>query len=104
MNAASDSQRYEQAAVYRDQIRTLSRVQARQYVESNRGVDADVVACVIDGGIACVNLVMIRGGRHVGDRSFFPSNAEGAEPAEIIGAFLEQHHLEQPRPGLVIAS
>jgi len=55
-------------------------VQARQYVESNRGVDADVVACAIEGGIACVNLTMIRGGRHVGDRSFFPSNAEGGKP------------------------
>jgi len=76
----------------------------RQYVESNRGVDADVVACEIDNGIACVNLVMIRGGRHVGDRSFFPVNAEGAAPGEVVSAFLGQHYLEQPRPGLVIAS
>ncbi|MBI4123666.1 MAG: excinuclease ABC subunit UvrC [Betaproteobacteria bacterium] len=104
MNSASDARRYEEAAAYRDQVRALSRVQARQYVESNRGVDADVVACAIEGGIACVNLVMIRGGRHVGDRSFFPSNAEGAAAAEVIGAFLEQHYLEQPMPGLVVTS
>ena len=104
MNSASDARRYEEAAAYRDQVRALSRVQARQYVESNRGVDADVVACVIEGGIACVNLVMIRGGRHVGDRSFFPSNAEGAAAAEVIGAFLEQHYLEQPMPGLIVTS
>ena len=103
MAEASDAKRYEQAAVYRDQVRALSRVQARQYVESNRGVDADVVACAIEG-IACVNLVMIRGGRHVGDRSFFPANAEGAAPVEIISAFLEQHYLEQPRPALIITS
>jgi excinuclease ABC subunit C len=104
MQRAADERHYEQAAIYRDQVRALARVQARQYVESNRGVDADVVACVIERGIACVNLVMIRGGRHVGDRSFFPANAEGAEPAEVIAAFLEQHYLEQPMPGLVIAS
>jgi len=104
MASASDAQRYEEAAAYRDQVRALSRVQARQYVESNRGVDADVVACVIEGGIACVNLVMIRGGRHVGDRSFFPANAEGAAAAEVISAFLEQHYLEQPLPGMVITS
>ncbi|HWD23617.1 MAG TPA: excinuclease ABC subunit UvrC [Burkholderiales bacterium] len=104
MSAASEAQRYEEAAAYRDQVRALSRVQARQYVESNRGVDADVVACAIERGIACVNLVMIRGGRHVGDRSFFPANAEGAAAAEVIGAFLEQHYLEQPAPGLVVAS
>ncbi len=104
MQRAADERHYEQAAVYRDQIRALARVQARQYVESHRGVDADVVACVIEGGIACVNLVMIRAGRHVGDRSFFPANAEGAQAAEVVAAFLEQHYLEQPLPGLVIAS
>ena len=104
MQRASDEKRYEQAALYRDQVRALARVQARQYVESHRGVDADVVACVIDRGIACVNLVMIRGGRHVGDRSFFPANAEGAEAGEVIAAFLEQHYLEQPLPGLVVAN
>ncbi len=102
MSAASEGRHYEQAAAYRDQVRALSRVQVRQYVESNRGVDADVVACAIDGGIACVNLVMIRGGRHVGDRSFFPANAEGAAEDEVISAFLEQHYLEQPAPGLVV--
>jgi excinuclease ABC subunit C len=104
MQAASESREYEKAAAYRDQVRALSRVQVRQYVESNRGVDADVVACVIEGEIACVNLVMIRAGRHVGDRSFFPANAEGAAAVEVISAFLEQHYVEQPPPGLVVTS
>jgi excinuclease ABC subunit C len=104
MTIASESQHYEEAAGYRDQVRALSRIQARQYVESNRGVDADVVACAIDGAIPCVNLVMIRGGRHVGDRSFFPSNAEGAAEDEVISAFLEQHYLDQPVPELVVTS
>src|SRR4051812_3649238 len=104
MTGASEAQHYEEAALHRDQVRALSRIQARQYVESNRGVDADVVACVLEGGIACVNLVMIRGGRHVGDRSFFPSNAEGAGPAEVVGAFLDQHYLEQPAPPLIVVS
>ncbi len=104
MNAASQARRYEEAAAYRDQVRALSRVQARQYVESNRGVDADVVACAIEGAIACVNLVMIRGGRHVGDRSFFPANAEGAAEGEVVSAFIEQHYLDQPAPGMVVTS
>jgi len=104
MNSASEARRYEEAAAYRDQVRALSRIQARQYVESNRGVDADVVACAIDGAVACVNLVMIRGGRHVGDRSFFPSNAEGAAEDEVIEAFLAQHYLDQPAPPLIISS
>jgi len=103
MDAASSAQRYEEAALFRDQVRALSRVQARQYVESDHGVDADVVACAVEGGIACVNLTMIRAGRHVGDRGFFPQNAANATPAEIIDAFLAQHYVEQPRPPLVIA-
>lgn len=104
MHAAAEAHRYEQAAVLRDQVRALTRVQARQYVESARGVDADVVASALDGGIACVNLVMIRGGRHIGDRSFFPANAAGASAGEIITAFLEQHYVDHPMPRLVLTS
>ena len=104
MNAAAQALRYEEAAMFRDQIRALSRVQARQYVESERGIDADVVACAEAGGLLCVNLVMVRAGRHVGDRSFFPSNAAGADAEEVVAAFLEQHYVEQPAPPLVLAS
>ncbi|MDH5211689.1 MAG: excinuclease ABC subunit UvrC [Betaproteobacteria bacterium] len=104
MRAASEARQYEQAAMFRDQVRALSRVQARQYVESNRGIDADVVACAAQDGAVCVNLAMIRGGRHVGDRSFFPANADAAGPAEVLQAFLEQHYIEQPKPPLVLAS
>ena len=103
MESASAQHRYEEAALYRDQIRALSRVQARQYVESDRGVDADVVACVVENGMSCVNLAMIRAGRHVGDRSFFPQNAANATPSEIIEAFLNQHYIDQPKPALVIS-
>jgi len=104
MQAAATARQYEAAAGFRDQVRALSRVQARQYVESDRGVDADVVACVVKGAMACVNLAMIRGGRHVGDRSFFPANADSAAAEEVLQAFLEQHYVEQPAPPLVLAS
>jgi excinuclease ABC subunit C len=102
MDKASAERRYEEAALFRDQVRALSRVQARQFVESDRGVDADVIGCVVENGIACVNLAMIRSGRHVGDRSFFPQNAAEAGAEEIVEAFLAQHYVEQPRPPLVI--
>jgi excinuclease ABC subunit C len=102
MEGASAEHRYEEAALYRDQIRALSRVQARQYVESERGVDADVVACVVENGMSCVNLAMIRAGRHVGDRSFFPQNAAHATTSEIVEAFLNQHYVDQPKPALVL--
>jgi excinuclease ABC subunit C len=104
MAAAAAARHYEEAAIHRDQIRALTRVQARQYVESRRGIDADVIGCALAAGSACVNLTMIRGGRHVGDRSFFPANVESAAPQEIVAAFVAQHYVEQRPPALVLVA
>jgi excinuclease ABC subunit C len=102
MYAASERQEYELAAVYRDRIQSLRQVQQRQFVADFKGGDADVVACVAGQGMLCVNLVMIRGGRHLGDRSFFPKNAEECDEASALQAFLEQHYLSRPVPPLII--
>ena len=102
MHAAADEQRYEQAAVYRDQIQSLSRVAQRQYADTGSDLDADVVALASKAGMACVNLVMIRGGRQLGDRSLFPQNAQGRDAAEVLQAFLAQHYLDHPAPGVVV--
>jgi len=104
MQAAADARDYEQAAVYRDQIRSLSKVQSRQYVDTAKALDADVVACALDQGIACVNLVMIRNGRYLGDKSFFPQHAEERTGADVVGAFLAQHYLQGPPPALIVTS
>lgn len=98
MHAAAEGLRYEEAAVYRDQIGALRKVRERQYVSDESGRDADVIACGIAGGVCCVNLVMIRGGRHLGDKNFFPQNADEVEPAQIIEAFIAQHYLVHPVP------
>jgi excinuclease ABC subunit C len=98
MKAAAEGMRYEEAAVYRDQIGALRKVRERQYVSDESGRDADVIACGIAAGICCVNLVMIRGGRHLGDKNFFPQNADEFEPAQIIEAFIAQHYLVHPVP------
>lgn len=98
MNAAAEALRYEEAALYRDQIGALRKVRERQYVSDESGRDADVIACGIAAGICCVNLVMIRGGHHLGDKNFFPQNADGVEPAQIIEAFIAQHYLVHPVP------
>jgi len=102
MQAAADEQRYEQAAVYRDQIQSLSRMAQRQYADTGLDLDADVIALAAEGGMACVNLVMVRGGRQLGDRSLFPQNAQGHEALDVLHAFLAQHYLEHPVPPVVI--
>ena len=104
MQAASERLAFEQAAAYRDQIRSLQKVLQRQYVESVREEDVDIVVAVAEHGVVCVNLAMVRGGRHLGDRQQFPRNAEDCAPAEALLAFLEQHYVEHPPPARVIVN
>ena len=101
MDRAAAALAFEQAAVYRDQIQSLRRVQDRQFVESGRGEDADVVAVVDEDGILCVNLAIVRGGRHLGDKPQFPSNAGDSSPLEVLTAFLQQHYLGHPPPSRI---
>ncbi len=103
MDAAAASLAFERAARLRDKITRLQQLQSRQFVESPTAGDVDVIAGVAERGLTAVNLVMIRGGRHVGDRTFFPQHAEGATLDEIIPAFLVQHYLERPTPPTIVA-
>lgn len=102
MMAAAETEEYELAAIYRDRMQSLRQVQAKQFVSDFAVNDADVIACVSHQGEHCVNLVMIRGGRHLGDKSFFPKNAEGGELTDTVQAFLEQHYVAQNMPPLII--
>jgi excinuclease ABC subunit C len=102
MNAASEGMRYEEAAAYRDQIAALRKVREKQFV-SGGGEDTDVIACGRAGGIACVNLAMIRGGRHLGDKNFYPRNAEGCSPEQVLEAFVLQHYSLHSVPPRIVA-
>ena len=102
MMSAAELEQYELAAVYRDRMQSLRQVQAKQFVSDFAVNDADVIACVSHEGQHCVNLVMIRGGRHLGDKSFFPKNADGGELEDTMRAFLEQYYLSQKMPPLII--
>ena len=102
MRRAAEQHAYEQAAIYRDQIRTLARVRQTQFVSSSRGVDADIVALASSGGLMCVNLVVVRAGQHRGDKSFFPQNARDQDEQSALEAFLEQHYLGRDVPPLII--
>ncbi|MFV1921763.1 MAG: excinuclease ABC subunit UvrC [Methylotenera sp.] len=102
MNRAAQTQAYESAAVFRDRIQALRQVQAKQFVSDFSVSDADVVACASLHGQHCINLVMIRGGRHIGDKSFFPKNSQDATLIETVEAFLTQHYIAQNTPPLIV--
>ena len=103
MNQAAEALDYEDAAAYRDQIRVLQRILSGQAVESTGAGDSDVIVVVEREAVWCVTLAMVRGGRHLGDRSFFPQNAAGSDAATVLEAFMEQHYAAQPIPGRIVA-
>ena len=105
MEAASTALEFEQAARYRDQIASLRRVQERQYVSGETG-DLDVVAVALEGGVGCVQVFTIRGGRNLGNRTFYPRNTGNVDEGGLLGAFLSQYYGggERPVPGEILVS
>ena len=105
MQLHSEAMEFEMAAVLRDRIADLSSVlqqQSMDTVAEGEG-DVDIIAVAQMEGMICVNLAMVRGGRHLGDRAYFPKGRQASgdllTPAEILEVFITQHYLDDLAEG-----
>ena len=103
MEQAAQRLEFEEAAQLRDQISALRAVQEKQYVSGERG-DLDIVAVATEAGIACVQLFYVRQGRNLGNKSLFPRSGDGAEPSEIVSAFIAQYYLGKAVPQQILVN
>lgn len=103
MERAAEVLRFEEAAVIRDRIAQIRRVQERQYISGERG-DLDVVAVAAEGGAACVQVFFFRGGRSLGNKPFFPLIPADESPERVLAAFLVQYYLAHEPPAEILLS
>ncbi|PIR37161.1 MAG: excinuclease ABC subunit C [Alphaproteobacteria bacterium CG11_big_fil_rev_8_21_14_0_20_39_49] len=98
MEEESKKFNYEKAAVYRDRIKALNQVQAKQTIGVTTLNDADIIGIAHEGGVACIQVFFYRGGQHYGNRSFFPKNTGGQTDSDILNAFLCQYYQDNNIP------
>ena len=96
MELAASQLAFEEAAELRDKIQHLQQVQSKQYIEGESG-DIDIIACELNSGASCVQVLFVRGGRVLGSKSYFPKLKLDENHAEILSAFIAQFYLGSSR-------
>lgn len=104
MDCAADGLNFETAAQYRDQIASIKDVQARQVISGAGMKDADALAVKCEAGTFCVAVLMVRGGRMLGSRTFFPKTSAHTETNEVLSAFIAQHYFSQEAPPEILVT
>ena len=104
MQDASAALDFEAAAVYRDRIRALSQIQARQGINTGAVSDADIIAAADEAGQVCVQVFFFRGGQNYGNRAYFPRHDRGASITEVVTAFISQFYADKLPPKQVLLS
>lgn len=94
MEQASNRLDFEAAARYRDQIQAVRSVMEKQFVSNDRLDDIDIIAIAYKSGLACVQVLFIRHGKILGNRSYFPKIPANTQIAEVIETFLGQFYLQ----------
>ena len=102
MSYFAEKNEFERAAVFRDRIQSLRQVRLKQFVSDFSENDADIIAIEEKAGIYCVNLVMIRNSKHLGDKSFSPKGAVDSQDNNILEIFIAQYYNEKSPPPVVI--
>jgi excinuclease ABC subunit C len=104
MQAASEGLDFETAAVYRDRIRALAHIQARQDINVEGIDDADVIAAHQDAGQTCIQVFFFRAGRNYGNRAYYPAHDKSLDAGAVLSAFVAQFYDNKPVPGTVLVS
>lgn len=104
MNDAAQNMAYEEAAVWRDRLRAITNIQAKQSVNILQNTDIDVVAIHLEGGRSCVQVFFFRGGRNYGTCSYFPKHDKDDNEADILAAFLSQFYARHMPPSRILVN
>lgn len=108
MEQASMSLDFERAAIYRDQIQALRRIQEQQFVSQDSQDDLDVIGIAHQNGMACIHGLYIRQGKILGSRSYFPKMPVDASLTEVLSSFVTQFYFNQAEgrviPSLILLS